>query len=475
MKSKLLLSIILILPILLFSQIENTADALFEAKKYDQARKLYENALKAKATTPKQKTAECLNYFQLARCCFELKDFDGAIGNFELAGNRFSLRDKYLGEIYFDRYRFEESALAYQNYLLTLKLDDPLLASFQLKAKKSEIAAGLIKKVNDIAIVDSLVVNKSNFLNFFTFSKELGTLNQIPLQINSQKTADKITYTTQRGDRICFSDTLHGQFDIFTSYKLIDNWTKADTISNNINTSANENYPFFLLDGKTLYFSSDGENSMGGYDLFLTRYLPMSNKYLAPENIGMPFNSPFNDYMMVIDEQQKLGWFVSDRYQPEGKVIIYTFVPNDSKVILHTEDKESLRSLASLKSYRKSGKSAENSTVLHNEQSVKNDSQIEFIVNDSTVYRSIKRFKSDDSFRKWTEYKNAILSFEKGTKDLNDLRSKYENTDQKEIRTELTLKIIALEKQSKENEMLVKAKELALRNFENEILNTRSK
>ena len=51
-----------------------------------------------------------------------------------------------------------------------------------------------------------------------------------------------------------------------------------------------------------------------------------------PENVGMPFNSPYNDYMYVIDEFNDLGWFASDRYQPEGKCAsMYSFPTHPSK------------------------------------------------------------------------------------------------------------------------------------------------
>ena len=43
----------------------------------------------------------------------------------------------------------------------------------------------------------------------------------------------------------------------------------------------------------------------------------------------MPFNSEANDYMMVIDEYDRIGWFATDRGQEDGKVCIYTFVPSD--------------------------------------------------------------------------------------------------------------------------------------------------
>ena len=51
--------------------------------------------------------------------------------------------------------------------------------------------------------------------------------------------------------------------------------------------------------------------------------------------------------MMVIDEA-KHWWFVSDRYQPEGKVCVYLFIPNDNRERVDSEDVELKRARASL-------------------------------------------------------------------------------------------------------------------------------
>lgn len=79
---------------------------------------------------------------------------------------------------------------------------------------------------------------------------------------------------------------------------------------------------------------------MSGYDIFVTRYNTNTDTYLVPENVGMPFNSPYNDYMYVIDEYNNLGWFASDRFQPEGKICIYVFIPNTSKQTYNYEAME---------------------------------------------------------------------------------------------------------------------------------------
>jgi hypothetical protein len=463
MKFKLIFfSLSLFLSISLFGQRAVEADAHFNNKQYAKARGIYESLLKQKPNDPKFN-------FRYAQCCYELKDAEQAILHFEMAGSKFSQRDVYLGELYFTTYRFDKSVIAYQNYLATLKPDDNKIKELQNKIAKSEKAARLLAKVEDIAIVDSILVDKTDFLRFYKTSSELGVLNQSLLKINARRTVDKITYTTQRKDRVYYSDSIHGQMDLFTSYKLFDSWSAPVSVSNVINTSANENYPFLLLDGITLYFASDNENSLGGYDIFVTRYTPSSDSFLAPENVGFPFNSLANDYMMVIDEQHKLGWFATDRNQSTGKVMIYTFVPNESKTIVRSDDKDYIRSVALLKNYRKGSK-----TTVDNSPTTKSDvqanKQIAFIVNDSTVYTHLSQFKCSDAMKLWNEKEKIAADLKLSKAKLDALRLRYDSAQTPEERSAIAPGIRELESKNIELELLFKKKIMELRNAENAFL-----
>ena len=134
-------------------------------------------------------------------------------------------------------------------------------------------------------------------------------------------------YKNQKGDKIYYAHSTDGdRYCLFTQSMLMDEWGDEKQLPMNINSNDDDNYPFVLSDGATIYYSSKGNGSIGGYDLFVTRYNINSDTYLAPEQLGMPFNSPYNDYMMVFDEVKGLGWFVSDRFQPEGKACVYLFI-----------------------------------------------------------------------------------------------------------------------------------------------------
>jgi tetratricopeptide (TPR) repeat protein len=443
----------------LFAKSADDGDVFFNNKQYLKARTIYENLLKKKP-----KDASC-NY-RYARCCYELKDYENAITHFELAGSKFPMRDLYLGELYFNTYRFDQSVTAYQTYISTLKPDDSKMPEYQQKIKQAENAAHLLTKVEDIAIVDSVVVSKDDFLQYYKFSNELGSLNQESIKITPRRIVDKIKYTTQRQDRVYYSDSIRGQMDIFTTYKLLDGWSVPTSISPLINTSANENYPFLLLDGVTVYFASDGGNSIGGYDLFVTRFNPSTDSYLAPENIGFPFNSFANDYMMVIDEQRHLGWFATDRNQRAGNVMIYTFIPNETKTIIRSDDKDYLRRAAQLKTYRKmTAIVAENDSTSQN-QIQKSENQIEFVVNDSIVYTNVKQFKSDEALKLWTEMHKLSSECKTFKTRLSDLRTKYANAQNEDEKNVLAPQILKLETNIAEQQKQISLKTIQIRKEE---------
>jgi hypothetical protein len=176
----------------------------------------------------------------------------------------------------------------------------------------------------------------------------------------------------------------------------------------------------------------------------------------------MPFNSPFNDYMMVIDEQRKLGWFATDRYQPSGKVMIYTFIPNEEKTIVHSEDKEYLRRVAQLKTYHKTNVPIFNGIIDKVNQMSESEKQIEFVVNDSIVYTNVNQFKSKDAVKLWTDYHNFSIELNRKIKELSDLRVKYAHTENDSDRKVIAPKIMELEKTNMEmkNQISIKINQI---------------
>ena len=180
-----------------------------------------------------------------------------------------------------------------------------------------------------IIIVDSIVVNKDQFLASIRLSSECGQLMNTGAFFRNQ--LQGTLYLNEMGNKVYFSQPDGHQQQLYTADKLGNEWSKPQPLQGLSEGIDEASYPFMLTDGLTFYFAGKGEESIGGYDIFMTRYDSRSGSFLKPENIGMPFNSETNDYMYAIDEANRIGYFVSDRRQPEGKVCIYIFIPSDTR------------------------------------------------------------------------------------------------------------------------------------------------
>lgn len=219
-----------------------------------------------------------------------------------------------------------------------------------------------------------------------------------------------------------------------------DRWGRGHLLPGAINQAINANYPYVMSDGITIFYAADGPQSLGGYDIFLTRYNTSQDTYLTPQNAGMPFNSPANDYMYVIDEYNNLGWFASDRYQPEGKVCIYTFIPNTSKQVYDYEnmDKASLRNLAMLHSIKDTWKSeADVTAALERLQNAEQEQptytkkhDFEFIIDDQHTYYSLSDFRSKEALDAFKKYRQLENSLKERENNLNKMRVAYSEANE---------------------------------------------
>ena len=99
--------------------------------------------------------------------------------------------------------------------------------------------------------------------------------------------------------------------DIFCSQLIDGQWSKPKPL-HNVNTDANEMSPFLSIDGTTLFFASDRDNSMGGYDLFFSRR-DRKGEWGAPSNIGFPINTEANEICFVVDDDGSRAYLSSDR------------------------------------------------------------------------------------------------------------------------------------------------------------------
>jgi outer membrane protein OmpA-like peptidoglycan-associated protein/tetratricopeptide (TPR) repeat protein len=133
-----------------------------------------------------------------------------------------------------------------------------------------------------------------------------------------------------------------GQHDLYVSYwdEEKQTWGPAINLGPTINTEFEEKGVFFHPDNKTLYFSSNGHNTMGGLDIFKTVRDPETGEWSKPENIGYPINTPDDDIYFVVTGNERYAYYSSYREDGFGEKDIYkiTFLGDKKDPLLAEAD-----------------------------------------------------------------------------------------------------------------------------------------
>lgn len=121
----------------------------------------------------------------------------------------------------------------------------------------------------------------------------------------------------------------YGGTDLYYSVRSGNQWTRPVNLGKKINTEGNEKFPYWAKDG-TLYFASNGYAGLGGLDIFEVKLKDVQPQS-APRNLGTPINSPYDDFSFIISEDNKSGYFSSNR---RGNDDIYHFSQAAQRIIL---------------------------------------------------------------------------------------------------------------------------------------------
>ena len=140
-----------------------------------------------------------------------------------------------------------------------------------------------------------------------------------------------------------------GGSDIYMSKKSGNTWSKPVNLGKNINSEGTENFPFVDKEGN-LFFASNGKAGLGGLDIFYTQI--NENHDAEVRNLGAPVNSNYDDFGLIFNNDQKKGYFSSNRKRGLNDDDIYAFNYTSKGVIvlngkiLSEEDKNPLDSTA---------------------------------------------------------------------------------------------------------------------------------
>lgn len=115
-----------------------------------------------------------------------------------------------------------------------------------------------------------------------------------------------------------------GKWSIFSIHRLNDTlWSAPAIMNDNVTSAGNDIFPVISRDGKQLFFSSNGHYGMGGYDLYVSTRDERTGDWGIPQNLGIPYSSPMNDYLFYDTPDGNFSILASDRESRAGELRIY--------------------------------------------------------------------------------------------------------------------------------------------------------
>ena len=429
------------------------AQAMFKEGRYAEAKPVFEKYVKRVPGNG--------NYnLWYGACCLRTGEAEKAVRHLEVAvRKRIPSGQLWLGQAYDAVYRYEDAISTFDDYISDLRRRrrsteeaDSLMTLFRAHLR-------MLRGVERVCVVDSFVVDKARFLEAYRLTPQAGHLYPYAEYFPESGREGTSVYENELGDKTFYSEADDaGIQQLRTGTLLGDGWSKGMPLAGDFPDTLDTAYPYLMADGITLYYASRGSESLGGYDIFVTRYNTNTDAYLRPENIGMPFNSPANDYMYVVDEYANLGWFASDRRQPADSVCIYVFIPNAAKQVYDygQTDPARLRSLAALHALRDTwdnpDEAAEARARLADVRQTAADGvdtsrrpDFTFVVDDRRTYHAESDFRSPQAIALYRQCLDTQKTLRRQRTRLDDLRDDYAQASPDE-RTQLAPAILDLEK-----------------------------
>lgn len=226
----------------------------------------------------------------------------------------------YLGRAYHLSYLFQDAIKSYELYRGKVKpydfenLDGPLLQKNCLNGinlMNDQVNIEVVKKTstqldNILSNYNPDLINERVRLKADFFNSSIDKKRNAKLLMSNNSGSEY--YHSSYGEK----EQKH--LDLYKNTLLPNNTLSTNQILGpEINTPFDDNYPYLTKDGNTLYFSSKGHNSMGGYDIFKCTRKDSLSPWSRPVNMGYPINSTYDDILFIPDESNQTASYCSNR------------------------------------------------------------------------------------------------------------------------------------------------------------------
>ena len=338
----------------------------------------------------------------------------------------------YLAIVKQHLYDFDGAVEALERYMPVLSSSEWLNRADSLMTVL-QIGQRAYDHCQDVVIIDSLRASKENFFTYYRLGAESGRIQR-----------------DEEGNP--FFENLAADYQIFSTGSGLEDrhsfqgqWDERHPVNGVGSGRFSIIHPFLRSDGVTLYFASDSIPGMGGYDIYRTTFSPDVNAYYDPERLGMPFNSPYDDYMMAIDETHGVGWWATNRNAPADSVTIYIFLFDEDPVYLDNPTPSRARIDNIAKTWREEeGYASLIAEINEAPQVIVEDNRLHIIINDNKVYTSEDQFRNPDARKTYQQSVALEKEIQEREASLASMRTEYAKASEAR-RKALSQRILRLE------------------------------
>ena len=207
----------------------------------------------------------------------------------------------------------------------------PVLLSANINVDENDAIVGIAADGSKILCWKSEKLNGNIYL-----SEAKGETWNTPVELGANinsKAMERGACMTPDGNTIFFVSDRKGGIggtDIYRSDKGADGvWGPAFNLGNTVNTPYDELNPVMTIDGKTLYFASNGHQTMGGLDIVMSSYNSNDKTFGAVSNLGFPINSPDDETSFYPTMNGKYAYYAATRKEGLGGLDLYMVTFND--------------------------------------------------------------------------------------------------------------------------------------------------
>ena len=251
----------------------------------------------------------------------------------------------------FNNYEFDEAADLFSQYRRSNGAKPEVAEEWE---EKVNIASNAFDRVQQIVVLDSITIPRASFYKAIKLAASAGRIGRpADFKTNVKVNNTEVSFLNEDSDYlITAEENEDGELTLVEYRKLLDgSWEKLEALEGDFEKEGDYAFPFLSADGQTLYFANNGPGSMGGYDLFIAQKEPITGESLQPLNLGMPFNSPYDDIMMAIDEENGVGWWATDRNEPGGDLTVYVYIIDEIRKN-YPSDTDNLEEYAKISNYK---------------------------------------------------------------------------------------------------------------------------